>query len=113
MSLLLDLHFRLGVPTPLSSRAHSRYLGYRQCVERTARFRGKAFQINKRTNTTVCATLQMLQHLMPLRIKESLRKQFADLANDLSQRLHGVSLDLASVEGPLEVCHAISFDYYI
>ncbi|KAF8133841.1 calponin homology domain-containing protein [Boletus edulis] len=35
-------------------------------------------------------------------IKESLRKQFADLANDFSQRLHCVSLDLASVEGPLE-----------
>ncbi|KAG8214638.1 hypothetical protein J3R82DRAFT_9716 [Butyriboletus roseoflavus] len=35
-------------------------------------------------------------------IKESLRKQFAYLANDFSQRLHGVSLDLASVEGPLE-----------
>ncbi|KAH0832095.1 calponin homology domain-containing protein [Lanmaoa asiatica] len=35
-------------------------------------------------------------------IKESLRKQFADLANDFSQRLHSVSLDLASVEGPLE-----------
>lgn len=37
------------------------------------------------------------------RIKESLRKQFADLANDFSQRLHGVSLELSSVEGPLEV----------
>ncbi|KAF9221592.1 hypothetical protein BS17DRAFT_785019 [Gyrodon lividus] len=35
-------------------------------------------------------------------IKESLRKQFADLANDFSQRLHGVSLDLSTVEGPLE-----------
>ncbi|KIK94047.1 hypothetical protein PAXRUDRAFT_478545 [Paxillus rubicundulus Ve08.2h10] len=35
-------------------------------------------------------------------IKESLRKQFADLANDFSQRLHGVSLDLSAVEGPLE-----------
>ncbi|KAG9315739.1 actinin-like protein [Chiua virens] len=36
-------------------------------------------------------------------IKESLRKKFADIANDFSQRLHGVSLDLASVEGPLEI----------
>ncbi|KIJ62611.1 hypothetical protein HYDPIDRAFT_114269 [Hydnomerulius pinastri MD-312] len=35
-------------------------------------------------------------------IKESLRKQFADLANDFSQRLHAVSLELSSVEGPLE-----------
>ncbi|KAF9241152.1 calponin homology domain-containing protein [Melanogaster broomeanus] len=35
-------------------------------------------------------------------IKESLRKQFADLANDFSQRLHDVSLDLSTVEGPLE-----------
>ncbi|KIN99583.1 hypothetical protein M404DRAFT_965491 [Pisolithus tinctorius Marx 270] len=35
-------------------------------------------------------------------IKETLRKEFADLANDFSQRLHAVSLELSNVEGPLE-----------
>jgi hypothetical protein len=38
------------------------------------------------------------------RIKESLRKEFADLANDFSQRLHSISLELSGVAGPLEVC---------
>lgn len=55
----------------------------------------------------------MLQCLILPRIKESLRKQFADLANDVSQRLHGVSLDLASVEGPLQVYHAVSFGFFV
>lgn len=83
-------------------------------MECAARLRGKAFSINQCTNTTVCAPLGgMLQHLTVLRIKESLRKQFADLANGFSQRLHGVSLDLASVEGPLEVYHTISFGYFV
>lgn len=35
-------------------------------------------------------------------IKESLRKEFADLANDFSQRLHSISLELSGVAGPLE-----------
>lgn len=35
-------------------------------------------------------------------IKESLRKEFADLANDFSQRLHCISLELSGVAGPLE-----------
>lgn len=35
-------------------------------------------------------------------IKETLRKEFADLANDFSQRLHAISLELSNVEGPLE-----------
>ncbi|KAG1745881.1 uncharacterized protein EDB91DRAFT_1119273 [Suillus paluster] len=35
-------------------------------------------------------------------IKESLRKEFADLANDFSQRLHAISLELSGVAGPLE-----------
>ncbi|KAG2155921.1 uncharacterized protein EDB93DRAFT_1128864 [Suillus bovinus] len=35
-------------------------------------------------------------------IKESLRKEFADLANDFSQRLHTISLELSGVAGPLE-----------
>ncbi|KAH7927772.1 hypothetical protein BV22DRAFT_1150413 [Leucogyrophana mollusca] len=35
-------------------------------------------------------------------IKESLRKQFADIANDFSQRLHSISLQLSDVGGPLE-----------
>lgn len=52
-------------------------------------------------------------HLTVPRIKESLRKQFADLANVFSQRLHGVSLDLASVEGPLEVYHTIFFGFTV
>jgi hypothetical protein len=37
------------------------------------------------------------------RIKEYLRKEFADLANDFSQRLHAISLELSGVAGPLEV----------
>ncbi|EGO24049.1 hypothetical protein SERLADRAFT_470713 [Serpula lacrymans var. lacrymans S7.9] len=35
-------------------------------------------------------------------IKETLRKQFADIANDFEQRLHVVSLELSAVAGPLE-----------
>ncbi|KAF4577056.1 alpha-actinin family protein [Pleurotus pulmonarius] len=35
-------------------------------------------------------------------IKETLRKQFADLANNFESRLHGISVDLAQIEGPLE-----------
>lgn len=35
-------------------------------------------------------------------IKESLRKEFAELANDFSQRLHAISLELSGVAGPLE-----------
>ncbi|KAG0704246.1 calponin homology domain-containing protein [Suillus ampliporus] len=35
-------------------------------------------------------------------IKESLRKEFADLANDFSRRLHVISLALSGVAGPLE-----------
>ncbi|KAI5980717.1 calponin homology domain-containing protein [Pisolithus albus] len=35
-------------------------------------------------------------------IKETLRKEFADLANDFSQRLHAITLELSNVEGPLE-----------
>ncbi|KAG6332187.1 hypothetical protein ID866_6902 [Astraeus odoratus] len=35
-------------------------------------------------------------------IKETLRKEFADLANDFSHRLHAISVELSSVEGPLE-----------
>jgi hypothetical protein len=37
------------------------------------------------------------------RIKETLRKKFADLANDFAQRLHAISLKLTAIEGPLEV----------
>ncbi|THH15844.1 hypothetical protein EW146_g4689 [Bondarzewia mesenterica] len=35
-------------------------------------------------------------------IKESLRKKFADLANDFQTRLHTVSTELSAIEGPLE-----------
>ncbi|KAI0322018.1 calponin homology domain-containing protein [Amylostereum chailletii] len=35
-------------------------------------------------------------------IQESLRKKFADLANDFQRRLHAISAELASIEGPLE-----------
>ncbi|PBK75017.1 hypothetical protein ARMSODRAFT_993160 [Armillaria solidipes] len=35
-------------------------------------------------------------------IKESLRKQFADVANDFERRLHLISSELAAVDGPLE-----------
>jgi hypothetical protein len=37
------------------------------------------------------------------RIKETLRKKFADLANDFEQRLHAISSELAAMDGPLEV----------
>jgi hypothetical protein len=37
------------------------------------------------------------------RIKEYLRKEFADLANDFSKRLHAISLELSGVAGLLEV----------
>ncbi|KAG6850336.1 hypothetical protein H0H93_014609 [Arthromyces matolae] len=35
-------------------------------------------------------------------IKESLRKKFADLANDFERRLHAISLELTAIEGSLE-----------
>ncbi|KAF7964751.1 hypothetical protein HWV62_3272, partial [Athelia sp. TMB] len=35
-------------------------------------------------------------------IKETLRKLFADLANDFEQRLHVISSELTAIEGPLE-----------
>ena len=83
-------------------------------MERAGRLGGKAFSIDKCTNTTVCASRNgMLQRLTVPRIKESLRKQFADIANDFSQRLHGVSLDLASVEGPLEVHHIVFLGFLV
>lgn len=62
---------------------------------------------------SACITVPVLPPLMFPRIKESLRKQFADLANDFSQRLHGISLDLASVEGPLEVYHIVSIGFSV
>jgi len=37
------------------------------------------------------------------RIKETLRKKFADLANSFEQRLHAISSELTTIEGPLEV----------
>lgn len=37
------------------------------------------------------------------RIKDTLRKSFADLANDFERRLYGISSELAAVEGPLDV----------
>lgn len=41
--------------------------------------------------------------LIMSRIKETLRKKFADLANDFEHRLQIISSQLASIEGPLEV----------
>jgi hypothetical protein len=38
-----------------------------------------------------------------LRIKEKLRKKFAELANGFEQRLHAISSELAAIDGPLEV----------
>ncbi|THH08503.1 hypothetical protein EW145_g2656 [Phellinidium pouzarii] len=35
-------------------------------------------------------------------IKETLRKNFADLANDFERQLYSISSDLAAIEGPLE-----------
>ena len=37
------------------------------------------------------------------RIKESLRKRFAELANDFERQLSAISSELAAIEGPLEV----------
>ena len=36
------------------------------------------------------------------RIKETLRRKFADLANAFEQRLHGIDRELADIEGTLE-----------
>ena len=38
-----------------------------------------------------------------VRIKETLRKRFADLANNFEHQLHTISLELTAIEGPLEV----------
>lgn len=37
------------------------------------------------------------------RIKETLRKKFADLANNFEKRLRAISSELAGIEGTLEV----------
>jgi hypothetical protein len=37
------------------------------------------------------------------RIKESLRVRYAGLANAFAERLHELSTELASIQGPLEV----------
>jgi hypothetical protein len=44
--------------------------------------------------------------MQSLRIKEDLRKKFADLANAFADRLHEVSVELASIEGPLQVYYS-------
>ncbi|GAW06497.1 actinin-like protein [Lentinula edodes] len=36
-------------------------------------------------------------------IKETIRKKFAEVANDFEQRLHAISSELTSIDGPLEV----------
>jgi hypothetical protein len=43
-----------------------------------------------------------------LRIKERLRKKFAELANGFEQRLHVISSELAAIDGPLEVLQLTS-----
>ena len=37
------------------------------------------------------------------RIKDRLRRKFAELANDFERRLYGISSELAAIDGPLEV----------
>ena len=49
------------------------------------------------------ADSQLEQPLTSCRIKESLRKHFANLANDFERRLSEISSELAAIEGPLEV----------
>ncbi|KAG6878508.1 hypothetical protein C0993_005438 [Termitomyces sp. T159_Od127] len=44
---------------------------------------------------------QIREHVHPV-IKESLRKKFADLANDFERRLHAISIELTAIEGTLE-----------
>jgi hypothetical protein len=38
-----------------------------------------------------------------VRIKETLLKRFADVANNFEHQLHTISLELTAIEGPLEV----------
>ena len=40
--------------------------------------------------------------LLLSRIKEDLRKKFADIANAFEARLHSISVELTMIEGPLE-----------
>ena len=42
------------------------------------------------------------------RIKDSLRKAFADLANSFERRLNVISTELANIGGPLEVLDPVS-----
>ncbi|KAG6891512.1 hypothetical protein C0992_005046 [Termitomyces sp. T32_za158] len=44
---------------------------------------------------------QIREHVHQV-IKESLRKKFADLANDFERRLHAISIELTAIEGTLE-----------
>lgn len=37
------------------------------------------------------------------RIKETLRKEFAELANTFARRVHDISSELTAMSGPLEV----------
>jgi hypothetical protein len=57
------------------------------------------------------STVVVLRHLTAcsVRIKESLRKKFAELANDFERRLSAISSELAAIEGPLEVVTYLTY----
>lgn len=63
--------------------------------------RGQSMHRYGSQSSPIDHTLHMFKGLP--RIKEYLRKEFADLANDFSKRLHAISLELSGVAGLLEV----------
>jgi septal ring factor EnvC (AmiA/AmiB activator) len=76
-------------------------------VEQPARVGGAKVPHDKRTDPTVRVAHNPESSGVltetGCRIKERLRKSFADLANDFEQRLRVISSALAALEGPLEV----------
>jgi hypothetical protein len=58
---------------------------------------------NSRVSAYPCSYVNLTNSQSCGRIKESLRKKFASLANEFAQRLHAISSELAAIGGPPEV----------
>jgi chromosome segregation ATPase len=67
-------------------------------------FRSTTLESYQCTNTRVGSSQHVIVEITDSRnrIQETLRKKFAELADDFRERLRAVSLELSAVEGPLE-----------
>ena len=84
-----------------------RDIGFGHCLECLVGFGSETIQGYQCSDTRVrIRSFPILHDLLYAyipRIKETLRKKFADVANDLEGRLRHTSSALAAIEGPLEV----------